>query len=174
MSNKAPTGYGSIQADEAAQSPTDGPLIPPAQRSLKLDIPTPKDGSTVVGWDVLAYPSTNSYPLLFRAAPWRLLVRDFYFLARHSMLVPKMFLPIKKGKDIAPIALLGQIVYLALSLVVTVALAAGAIVGFPPFVLSLLLLLLFAKGAEWTQGAKVRDSIGTNVIASADKEAWFL
>lgn len=126
----------------------------------------------VVAWDVVAAPSDpNTYPFVFRAAPWRLLVRDLFFLLRNAPLLPAIFFPLTGGKDIGVVGIVAQIILLATSIPVSSGILSGAVFGIPPFVIALLVLLLVIKVGNWFQGRRLRHS---SPPSTSSKEAWFL
>lgn len=127
----------------------------------------------VVGWDVTDTAGLG-YHICFRSSPWRLLFRDFRWVFAHLYLTPWMFLPASYTKSkFHPIAFIGQILMIIISLVITAGLVSGAVVSMPPFILAVAVLLLFLWIAEKAQGGITRVVTSTEAVG-VDKEVWFL
>jgi len=182
----APTVDTASPAPSEKSSPTT-PVIPGTIKLSKLVNGTAENGtvsngtmngngaskSSVITYDVHCVLEPKSLPQRFRAAPWKLLLWDFFFLLKNVAMLPDMFFPAHPiGLDIGFIGLVGQVVMIAASLVLTVFTIVTLVVG-APFI-PLLLILAFGKTAEYLQGDLTRTSnSGVEVPPKMENEAWF-
>ncbi|GMK59610.1 hypothetical protein CspeluHIS016_0802160 [Cutaneotrichosporon spelunceum] len=187
------TGSGSSTPTNAANSPhsnsqplpdnpeSDGKAVHIVTSPTVIENQTNTETDAQTDYPVLAWDVTDTggvgHHLCFRASPWRLVGRDLSWVFRHLYMLPGILLPATYDKSGAKsgsgiLAVIAQAILIPLSLIITVAFLVGAVVGVPPVIVSLLVLLLFLWIAEKAQGATTRcvtsdDAVGT------DTEAWF-
>ncbi|BEI79725.1 hypothetical protein CcaverHIS002_0102540 [Cutaneotrichosporon cavernicola] len=137
--------------------------------------PPPESEYPVLAWDVTDTGGAGHH-LCFRASQWHLLGRDLGWVFAHLNMVPWIVLPMtydKSGPNSSSfLAVIAQVIMIPFSLILTVAFLTSAVVGIPPLILALGVLLLFIWIAEKAQGATTQfvtsdDAVGT------DTEAWF-
>ncbi|CAK9785273.1 hypothetical protein CC85DRAFT_285337 [Cutaneotrichosporon oleaginosum] len=129
----------------------------------------------VRGWDVTDTGGAGHH-LCYRGSPWRLLGRDLRWVGGHLFMLPWLVLP--TGYDNSSpaksgfLSVFAQIVMIPISLIITIGFLTSAVVGIPPMILALGILLLFIWIAEKAQGATTR-LVTSDQAVGTDTEAWF-